>query len=297
MQQYLKDFIDYIRIERSLSKNTIAAYKNDLQRYCDYLESEKITVPNSVKLRNIQKFINELRDVGLSKRTIARNISAIKSFHRFLLLEDIVETDPTEFLDSPKMPKKLPEVLEVEEVEEIMDQIDLTTQKGIRDQAIIETLYSTGLRVSELISLKKSEVYFEEGVIRVLGKGNKERIVPFGKCAEAAIKKYIKGVRYNLAKKGQGQNILFLNLRGHPLSRMGIWKIIRNYVKLTSIKKNVSPHIFRHSFATHLLEGGANLRAVQEMLGHVDISTTQIYTHLDKNYLKEQHRTFHPRWK
>jgi integrase/recombinase XerD len=297
MDSYLKDFIDFIRIERSLSKNTIAAYENDLRRYCNYLEERKINSPRSIKLRDIQKFITELSELGLTKRTIARNISAIKSFHKFLLQEDIVTKDATEFLDAPKIPQKLPEVLDIEEIEEILDQIDLNTGKGIRDRAIIETLYSTGLRVSELISLKKSEVYLEENVIRVLGKGNKERIVPFGKCAEDAIKKYIKGTRFRLARKGKGQNILFLNMRGKPLSRMGIWKIIQNYVKLTGIKKQVSPHIFRHSFATHLLEGGANLRAVQEMLGHVDISTTQIYTHLDKSYLKEQHRTFHPRWK
>lgn len=297
MLDYLTDFIDYIRIERSLSKNTVAAYENDLQRFCEYLESNKIIAPFSVKLQDIQKFISELRELGLSKRTIARNISAIKSFYKFLSLEDIIEADPTEFLDTPRMPKKLPEVLEINEVEEILSKIDTSNKKGLRDRAIIETLYSTGVRVSELIALKKSEVYFAEDVIRVLGKGNKERIVPFGKCAKDAIKKYITGARYELARKGKSNNVLFLNLRGAPLSRMGIWKIIQNYVKLTGIKKNVSPHIFRHSFATHLLEGGANLRAVQEMLGHVDISTTQIYTHLDKSYLKEQHRTFHPRWK
>ena len=297
MLQYLKDFIDYIRIERSLSPNTVAAYENDLTRYCEFMEDRKIVDPRSVKLKDIQKFITALGKLGLSKRTIARNISALKSFHKFLLQEDIIEKNPTEFLDAPKMAKKLPEVLDINEIEEILNQIDTDKSKGIRDRAIIETLYSTGLRVSELLSLKKSEVYFEEGVIRVLGKGNKERIVPFGKCAESAIKKYIKGVRGSLADRGRSKNVLFLNMRGKPLSRMGVWKIINNYVKLTGIKKNVSPHIFRHSFATHLLEGGANLRAVQEMLGHVDISTTQIYTHLDKSYLKEQHRTFHPRWK
>jgi len=182
------------------------------------------------------------------------------------------------------------------EIESIMDQIDVSTNKGIRDRAIIETLYSTGVRVSELITLRMSDIFFHNGIIRVFGKGSKERIVPFGERARISIKNYITAVRSLLARSHKSQDVLFLNMRGAPLSRMGVWKIIRQYVKLAGIKKQVSPHVFRHSFATHLLEGGANLRAVQEMLGHSDISTTQIYTHLDREYLIEQHRTFHPRW-
>jgi len=297
MLQFLDEFIDHIRVERNLSHNTISAYKNDLNRYCEYLEERKIVSPQSVKLKDIQKFINILSEIGLSERTIARNISAIKSFHHFLVIEEDVEKNPTEFLEAPKISRKLPETLELQEVEKILNVIDQSSDKGIRDRAIIELLYSTGIRVSELLNLEKSEVYFDEGFIRIFGKGRKERVVPFGDCAKNALQKYIKGVRVSLIQKGDSENKVFLNLRGSPLSRMGVWKIIRNYVKQTDIDKKVSPHVFRHSFATHLLEGGANLRAVQKMLGHVDISTTEIYTHLDKSYLKEQHKTYHPRWK
>jgi integrase/recombinase XerD len=213
-----------------------------------------------------------------------------------MLGENITKTDPTELLQSPRLPARLPEILDLSEIESIMNQIDISTNKGIRDRAIIETLYSTGVRVSELITLRMSDIFFHNGIIRVFGKGSKERIVPFGERARISIKNYITAVRSLLARSHKSQDVLFLNMRGTPLSRMGVWKIVRQYVKLAGIKKQVSPHVFRHSFATHLLEGGANLRAVQEMLGHSDISTTQIYTHLDREYLIEQHRTFHPRW-
>jgi integrase/recombinase XerD len=296
MRRLVQDFINYIKIERNLSGNTVDAYRNDLERYCQYLTDNEIKRPDQVTLQNIQDFINTLVDVGLSATSLARNFSSIRSFHRFMLGENITKTDPTELLQSPRLPARLPEILDLSEIESIMNQIDISTNKGIRDRAIIETLYSTGVRVSELITLRMSDIFFHNGIIRVFGKGSKERIVPFGERARISIKNYITAVRSLLARSHKSQDVLFLNMRGTPLSRMGVWKIVRQYVKLAGIKKQVSPHVFRHSFATHLLEGGANLRAVQEMLGHSDISTTQIYTHLDREYLIEQHRTFHPRW-
>lgn len=296
MRRLVQDFINYIKIERNLSGNTVDAYRNDLERYCQFLIDSEIKRPDQVTLKIIQEFINTLVDIGLSSASLSRNFSSIRSFHRFMLGENITKTDPTELLQSPRLPARLPKILDLSEIESIMDQIDVSTNKGIRDRAIIETLYSTGVRVSELITLRMSDIFFHNGIIRVFGKGSKERIVPFGERARISIKNYITAVRSLLARSHKSQDVLFLNMRGTPLSRMGVWKIIQQYVKLAGIKKQVSPHVFRHSFATHLLEGGANLRAVQEMLGHSDISTTQIYTHLDREYLIEQHRTFHPRW-
>jgi len=213
-----------------------------------------------------------------------------------MLVENLTEADPTELLQTPRLPRRLPHVLDLHEIELILSKIDVTKNKGIRDKAIIETLYSTGVRVSELIAIKMQDIFLHQKVLRVFGKGSKERIVPFGNRAAKEIKNYITAVRSLLARSQKTKDCLFLNMRGTPLSRMGIWKIIQEYVKLAGIRKKISPHVFRHSFATHLLEGGANLRDVQEMLGHSDISTTQIYTHLDREYLIEQHRTFHPRW-
>ncbi len=297
MQALLDDFLHFLRVERNLSENTLAAYHRDLERYCQFLTDRGIARPKNIKLRDIQDFINCLVELGLSEVSLSRNISSLRNFHRYLISEAKTDQDPTEFLQSPRLPRKLPVVLEPEEIERILTAIDVTSQKGIRDIAMIETLYSTGLRVSELISITLDSVFLEQGIMRVMGKGSKERVVPFGLRAAKSIKKYINGVRIVLMRKQKSKNVLFLNMRGTPLSRMGVWKIIRNYVRLASIHKPVSPHVFRHSFATHLLEGGANLRAVQEMLGHADISTTQIYTHLDRDYLIEQHRSFHPRWK
>ena len=229
--------------------------------------------------------------------SMARNISTLRSFHGYLLEENYIDDNPTEFIQAPKLAMKLPEVLEIYEIDKILDEIDLSTNKGIRDYAMIETLYSTGVRVSELISIKQKDLFLKEQLVIVFGKGKKERIVPFGKKAHISITNYLTEVRTTLAQKRKSNDMLFLNMRGTPISRMGVWKIIKHYVNLTDITKTVSPHIFRHSFATHLLEGGANLRAVQEMLGHSDISTTQIYTHLDKDFIIQQHKEFHPRWK
>lgn len=296
MQHIVQDFINYLRIERNLSANTIAAYQNDLLRYCQFLEENQIKRPDLINIQAIQNFINTLSGLGLAASSLCRNFSSIRAFHKFMLGENLVKSDPAELLQAPRLPSRLPQILELHEIEKIIKVIDVTIKKGIRDRAIIETLYSTGVRVSELITLKMSDVFFHHGVIRVFGKGSKERIVPFGEQARKAIKNYITAVRSLLARSQRSRDVLFLNLRGTPLSRMGVWKIIQEYVKLAGIHKKVSPHVFRHSFATHLLEGGANLRAVQEMLGHADISTTQIYMHLDRAYLIEQHRTFHPRW-
>ncbi|MFH2027302.1 MAG: site-specific tyrosine recombinase XerD [bacterium] len=296
MQHLVQDYINYLTIERNLSGNTLDAYRNDLGRYCQFLQEEGVKRPDQIDIKVIQKFINTLADIGLVASSLSRNFSSIRSFHKFLMGENIVQTNPAELLQSPRIPARLPKILDLNEIEAIMDTIDINTNKGIRDRAIIETLYSTGVRVSELTSLEMNSIFFQHNVIRVLGKGSKERIVPFGDRARKYLKNYISAVRSLLLRSTKSGDILFLNMRGTPLSRMGVWKIIQQYVKLAGIRKKVSPHVFRHSFATHLLEGGANLRAVQEMLGHSDIATTQIYTHLDREYLIEQHRTFHPRW-
>ncbi len=296
MQHLVQDFINYLKIERNLSVNTIDAYRNDLDRYSQFLLENNIKRPDQINIQIIQKFINTLSDIGLAPSSLSRNFSSIRSFHRFMVGENLTNSDPTELLQSPRIPARLPKILDLHEIESIMETIDVSTNKGIRDRAIIETLYSTGVRVSELITIRMPDVFFHHEVIRVLGKGSKERIVPFGKRARKSLKNYITAVRSLLARSMKSRDILFLNMRGTPLSRMGVWKIIRQYVRAAGIKKQVSPHVFRHSFATHLLEGGANLRAVQELLGHSDISSTPIYTHLDREYMIEQHRTFHPRW-
>ena len=296
MLKIVQDFINYLKIERNLADNTIDAYRNDLERYSQFLLDRQISNPKLVTLSDIQDFINCLTELGLSASSLARNFSSIRSFHRFMLVENLTEADPTELLQTPRLPRRLPHVLDLYEIELILSKINVTKNKGIRDKAIIETLYSTGVRVSELIAIKMQDIFLHQKVLRVFGKGSKERIVPFGNRAAKEIKNYITAVRSLLARSQKTKDCLFLNMRGAPLSRMGIWKIIQEYVRLAGIRKKISPHVFRHSFATHLLEGGANLRDVQEMLGHSDISTTQIYTHLDREYLIEQHRTFHPRW-
>ena len=296
MLKIVQDFINYLKIERNLADNTVDAYRNDLERYSQFLLDRQISNPKLVSLSDIQDFINCLTELGLSASSLARNFSSIRSFHKFMLVENLTEADPTELLQTPRLPRRLPRVLDLYEIELILSKIDVTKNKGIRDKAIIETLYSTGVRVSELIAIKMQDIFLHQKVLRVFGKGSKERIVPFGNRAAKEIKNYITAVRSLLARSQKTKDCLFLNMRGAPLSRMGIWKIIQEYVRLAGIRKKISPHVFRHSFATHLLEGGANLRDVQEMLGHSDISTTQIYTHLDREYLIEQHRTFHPRW-
>ncbi|MGA2624576.1 MAG: site-specific tyrosine recombinase XerD [Bacteroidota bacterium] len=295
MNQHLRSYIHFLEVEKNASENTVESYKRDLVRYLQFLESRGIKSSDKIKDADISAFLSTLYDLGLGPKSISRNFSTIKGFHKFLMGEKISATDPTQNIDAPKLSRTLPDVLNQNEIEAILHQPDTIGPRGIRDKAILETMYATGVRVSELISLKQSEVYFDVGAVRVFGKGSKERIVPIGKIALEWIEKYQRQARSELARKGRGRDVLFLNARGRPMSRMAIWNIVHAYTLKAGIKKEVHPHTFRHSFATHLLEGGADLRAVQEMLGHADISTTQIYTHIDREYLKEVHRTFHPR--
>ncbi|MEZ4766765.1 MAG: site-specific tyrosine recombinase, partial [Calditrichia bacterium] len=254
-----------------------------------------IAAVDAIDLHVIQDYTELLSNLGLSASSVARNYSSIRTFHKFLILENITGKNPTELLETPRLARKLPEVLTVDEVIEILESPDIETSDGVRDRAMLEVLYGAGLRVSELIGLKIEHVFFDEELLRVLGKGSKERIVPVGAEALVWTKRYIAITRPMVAKGLESKSQLFLNRFGKPFSRMGIYNIVRKYVDLSGISKRVYPHIFRHSFATHLLENGADLRAVQEMLGHSDISTTQIYTHVKRQYLREEYKTFHPR--
>lgn len=295
MREHLRSYIHYLEIEKNASANTIASYTLDLARYLQYLEEKNIRSLEKIKERDVSGFLSLLYDIGLSASSVSRNLSAIKMFHRFLVGDGITKNNPTVNIDTPKLEKQLPDVLNQEEIFAILNKPNSVDPLGIRDKAILETMYATGVRVSELITLKQSGVHPDAGVIQVFGKGSKERLIPIGSSALEWIAKYQREVRPQFAKKGKGRDVLFLNTRGTPLSRMTIWNIVDRYARQAGIQKDVHPHTFRHSFATHLLEGGADLRSVQEMLGHSDISTTQIYTHIDREYLKEIHRTFHPR--
>jgi integrase/recombinase XerD len=295
MQKYLQSYLQFLNFEKGISKNTYASYQLDLNRYLAHLDEDGITSVEKVTDEFISGFLATLYDLGLSAKSVARNLSAIKGFHKFLVREGITKYNPTEDVESPKLARKLPDVLHQHEIEKILAQPNTAEPLGIRDKTMLETMYACGLRVSELITLRQSDVYPNEGFVRVFGKGAKERLVPIGKSALEWIEIYKEKVRVPLGKLGRGRDVLFLNARGRPMSRMAVWNIVHDYTLKAGIKKEVHPHTFRHSFATHLLEGGADLRAVQEMLGHSDISTTEIYTHIDREYLKEVHRTFHPR--
>lgn len=295
----LKQYLQFIRVEKGLAENSTVSYENDLKRYLQFLQREcKLKDLGGVTLQHIEQFLDQLAELELSPGTIARNISSIRSFHEFAVVENFSEANPAELVDLPKKAQKLPEVLTADEVLNILDQADRTKDAGIRDAAILETLYATGMRVSELTGLELDNLFFEIGFIRVYGKGNKERLVPAGEHAQSSIEHYIENVRgrfLNSKNRSKSKNKLFLNQRGGPLSRMSIWNIVNKYAEKAGIDKNVYPHIFRHSFATHLLEGGADLRAVQEMLGHSSIMTTEIYTHVDRSMLHQVHKEFHPR--
>ncbi len=291
LQQYLL----YIQLEKNLSDNTLQSYTLDLVQYLEFLNSNNISSWQSVNATTITRFIDERRRHSLSARSLARLLSSLRAFHRYLMAEGILNDDPTELLDAPKLPKKLPDVLTVAEIDAILQQPDVSTPIGLRDKALLETLYATGIRVSEAVNLKQSNLFFDDDVILVFGKGSKERLVPIGSSAKEWITTYQKNSRPILAKKNRSEDFLFLSIRGTKLTRSMIFRLVSKYAESAGIKKEVHPHTFRHSFATHLLEGGADLRAVQEMLGHSDISTTQIYTHIDREYLKEVHRSFHPR--
>lgn len=287
-------FLDFLRIERQLAANTVIAYQQDLLRYVTYLEEDGKTAPDEIRSGDILKYLEFLYSLCLSPATVSRNLSAVKMFHRFLITEEVTQSDPCMSISAPKPRLKLPQVLDYAEIEQLLSQPDLETEIGIRDRAILEFMYATGVRVSELISIHQFDLILSEGFVRVFGKGRKERIVPLGEQAVYWIDEYRNKVRILWAKRGLSKDILFLNRRGKPTTRQNVWHLLRNYYLSAGIKKAASPHTLRHTFATHLVEGGADLRAVQEMLGHSDISTTQIYTHLDREYLKEVHRQFHP---
>ena len=292
---YKKGFLVYLQLEKSLSKNTIEAYGNDLEKLTQFLQFREYKLsPDQISLNNLQEYIKWIAELGMSERSQARIISGIKSFYKYCQQEEITKIDPTELLSAPKLKKALPDTLTFEEIESIIGQIDLSTVEGVRNKALLETLYSCGLRVSEVVDLKRSHLYLDIGFIRVVGKGDKERLIPIGSDAIRHIEIYLKEIRIHLSHKKGCEDILFLNRRGGKLSRVMVFYIIKDLTLKANIPKSISPHTFRHSFATHLVEGGADLRAVQEMLGHESITTTEIYTHLDRNFLRDTLNRYHP---
>ncbi|MEO8398694.1 MAG: site-specific tyrosine recombinase XerD [Ignavibacteriaceae bacterium] len=295
MNIFLKEYLTVLSLEKNLSDNTVKAYKNDISSFIFFLEGKKITDPSQISYSLIIDFFKTLNEIGLNKTSAARYFSSLKGFLKYLFLNKYINSNPIEKIEAPKLSKNLPNVLSFNEVEKILSQPEINDKLGLRDKAILEMFYACGVRISELIDLKISDLFFSEDMIRVLGKGSKERIIPIGQSAINWVTKYLQSSRPLIVKKMKSENYLFLNNRGTKLSRMGVWKIVDKYVKEARIQKEVHPHTFRHSFATHLLEGGADLRAVQEMLGHSDISTTQIYTHIDREYIKQVHKDFHPR--
>ncbi|MCF2486964.1 site-specific tyrosine recombinase XerD [Dyadobacter sp. CY347] len=295
-QSYIKHFKNYLRLERSLSGNSVEAYVRDVEKLEEYLELAKIDLPPAkVNEDHLTGFLKYLSELGLAAHSQARMLSGIKAFFKYLLLENEITEDPTELLESPRLPRKLPDVLSYEEIETMLSAIDHSTPEGTRNRAIIEVLYSSGLRVSELTGLQLTHCYFDIGFLRILGKGDKVRLVPIGKEAIKYTEIYLEHVRSEIAPAKDAEDIVFLNRRGGQLSRVMIFIMIKDIVEKAGIHKMVSPHTFRHSFATHLIEGGASLRAVQEMLGHESITTTEIYTHLDRDYLRQVITEFHPR--
>ena len=295
MEMFLKEYLAHIKLEKNLSKNTVSSYKNDITAFISYLKSRGIEDPSIISSNDIGGFFKTLNELGLSGSSSARYFSSLKGFFLYLLKNNYIIKNPIEKITAPKIAKRLPGVLDVNEIDKILSTPDVKEKLGLRDKAILELFYACGTRVSELIDLKVNDLFFDDEIIRVFGKGSKERLVPIGSSAIRWVKEYLKKSRPLLMKKSKSENNLFLNSRGSKFSRMGVWKIIDRYVKEAGIEKEVHPHTFRHSFATHLLEGGADLRAVQEMLGHVDISTTQIYTHVDRDYIKQIHKQYHPR--
>ena len=295
---YKKGFKAYLQLEKSLSDNSVEAYLRDMELLTNYLqESAALKNPAEIKLKDLQQFIKWIAELGMTASSQARIISGIRAFYKYCLLEDISKTDPTALLEAPKQKRLLPDVLSFDEIEKIISCIDLSKPEGGRNKAILETMYSCGLRVSELVNLKISQLYLDVGFIRVLGKGDKERLVPIGSSAIKYINIYKNTIRVHITPTKGNEDILFLNYRGSKLSRVMIFYIIKDLAGKAEIKKTVSPHTFRHSFATHLVEGGADLRAVQEMLGHASIITTEIYTHLDREFLRKTLENFHPSFK
>ncbi|MBX7052318.1 MAG: site-specific tyrosine recombinase XerD [Flavobacteriales bacterium] len=293
-----RGYVNYLRLEKSLSVNSIDAYTHDVDKLRRFSEMQTPSLqPVEIKPEDIRQFLRFITDLGLSATTQSRIISGLKSFYNYLLLEKEIKTDPMELIDTPRIGRKLPDVLSIEEMDKILGSIDLSKPEGTRNRAMLELLYSCGLRVSELVDTRISMLYEADGFIRVIGKGNKERLVPVGSIAFKWIAHYREQTRNHMAITKGHEDFIFLNKRGSKLTRMSVFNIIREHVQKAGIQKHVSPHSFRHSFATHLVEAGADLRAVQEMLGHASITTTEIYTHLDRHRLKEEILSFHPRYK
>lgn len=294
-QRAIQGFRSYLQLERSLSANTIEAYLRDVRQLEQFCEGIGQASPVEVASETLKLFVQQIADLGLSANTQSRMVSGVRTFYKYLLLEDRIENDPSALLETPKIGRKLPDTLSREEIVAMIERVDLSKPEGERNRTILETLYGSGLRVSELVNLKISNIYFNDGFMRILGKGSKERLVPLGGIASKRISNYLKTVRIHLDIKKAGEDIVFLNRRGAPLSRVMIFNIVRQAAIDAGIKKSISPHTLRHSFATHLVEGGADLRAVQDMLGHESITTTEIYTHLDRDYLRSNIVQFHPR--
>ena len=290
---YLTSYKNFLKLEKSLSANTIEAYMKDIQKFIDYSETDS---PLTVTQADIRSFIDEIdTEDGMSSRSQARILSGIKSFFKYLVIHDIIEHDPSEMIETPKLGRKLPQVLTPDEIDQLIEAVDLDSETGYRNRAILETLYGCGMRVSELISLKLTDLHFEENYLKIKGKGNKERLVPVGRSVKDSITLYIHNYRQTLKINRKDENILFLNRRGRKLTRVMVFTIIKDLAAKIGLKKTISPHTFRHSFATHLIEGGADLKAVQEMLGHESITTTELYTHLDREFLRDAILRFHPR--
>lgn len=294
MKEQIKEFLDYLSVERGLSKNTTESYGRDLNKYALFLKAKGIESADNIKRQEIQDFLMELKGKGLNASSIARNLVAIKVFHRYLDSQRYIKEDVTSVLETPKLWKTLPDVLDLNEVEVILERPNMRNKQGLRDRAALELMYATGMRVSELVNLKLNDLNLDVGFAKCIGKGQKERIIPIGRKAKDALKRYLEKARPKFLKRTEA-NALFLTRLGRPMSRQSFWMMIKHYVRDARIKKKVTPHTLRHSFATHLLQRGADLRIVQELLGHANISTTQIYTHINKERLKQIHQKFHPR--
>ncbi|MCS6818887.1 MAG: site-specific tyrosine recombinase XerD [Chitinophagales bacterium] len=296
-RSYISGFESYLKLEKSLSANTIAAYLRDVQKLENFLSAQKLNLsPEELSVKELQLFVKELGTLGFDAHSQARIISGLRTFWKYLLLENIVQANPAELLEMPKLSRKLPETLTPEEIIAIIESVDMSKPEGQRNRAMLEVLYSCGLRVSELVSLKISDLFLGSGFLKVTGKGNKERIVPIGSEATRQLQLYLEHVRRLATAKKGDEDIVFLNKRGSRLTRVMVFYIIKYQAQIAGIKKSISPHTFRHSFATHLIEGGADLRIVQEMLGHASITTTEIYTHLDRDYLRSVIMQYHPRY-
>jgi integrase/recombinase XerD len=294
MKEFIDEFMNYLSVERGLAKNTLLAYRRDLAKYIDYLSQKGVKTSNGVSREHVSNFMFDLKKHEMSATSICRNLAAVKMFHRFLVRENLAKEDPTTLVDTPKLWMRIPSVLTQKEIESMIAAASGKKPQQARDQAILEIFYASGLRVSELADLKTTSINYEVGFVRAVGKGSKERIIPLGMKAREAIQRYLLKARPQLLKD-QNNDVLFLSRLGKKISRQSLWSVIKYYARKANIKKTIKPHTLRHTFATHLLEHGADLRSVQEMLGHADIATTQIYTHVDKERLKSVHKQFHPR--